>query len=39
MFPQTFLHLLINLALFWTWLGAVALIVLLIRDWKNGKLW
>ncbi len=39
MFSQTFLHGLIALALLWTAAGAVTLVVLLIRDFKNGKLW
>lgn len=39
MFPQTFLHILVYTALVWTALGALALILLLIIDWKRGKLW
>lgn len=39
MFSQTFLHFLILLALSWTAAGAVALIALLIRDYRQGKLW
>ncbi len=39
MFTQSFLHGLILLALFWTGLGALALIGLLIRDWIKGTLW
>lgn len=39
MFPQPVLQWLILIALIWTAGGAVALILLLVRDWKNGKLW
>jgi hypothetical protein len=39
MFPQSFLHALIMLALAWTASGALLLLVLLVRDWKRGKLW
>ncbi len=39
MFSQAFLHGLVLLALLWTGLGAVALVALLLRDHKNGKLW
>jgi len=39
MFSQTFLQFLILLALGWTAAGAVALIVLLVRDYLQGKLW
>lgn len=39
MFTQTFLAILIQVALLWTGLGAVTLIVMLIRDWRNGQLW
>ncbi len=39
MFTESLLHSLIVLALAWTALGALALIVLLIKDWKNGTLW
>lgn len=39
MFPQSFLHILITLALAWTGAGAVTLVVLLIRDLRRGRLW
>ena len=39
MFSESFLHVLIVTALLWTALGAMALIVLLFKDWKNGTLW
>lgn len=39
MFPQSFLQALILVALVWTALGALVLIVLLIRDWLRGTLW
>lgn len=39
MFSVTFLQVLIVTGLAWTGLGALALIVLLIRDWKRGELW
>ncbi len=39
MFSQAFIHGLVLLALTWTAAGAVALIALLLRDFKNGKLW
>lgn len=39
MFSQSFLHGLILLALAWTAIGALTLIVLLVRDWLQGKLW
>ena len=39
MFSPAFLHGLILLALIWTSAGALALIVLLVRDWLRGTLW
>lgn len=39
MFSSAFLQFLVYLGLAWTGLGALALIVLLIRDWKRGELW
>lgn len=39
MFSSTALLLLIVIALAWTALGALALIVLLCRDWKSKQLW
>lgn len=39
MFPESFLQFLVLLGLIWTGLGALALIVLLVRDWKRGELW
>ncbi len=39
MFSELFIHGLVLLALVWTAAGAVALLALLYRDYKNGKLW
>lgn len=39
MFSAGFLTFLVWLGLIWTALGALALILLLIRDWKRGELW
>lgn len=39
MFTTGFFQILILLGLVWTALGALALIVLLIKDWKRGELW
>lgn len=39
MFSPTFLHYLILTALVWTGAGALTLLVLLFKDWKNGTLW
>ena len=39
MFSQSFLQALIVLALVWTALGALTLIVLLVRDLKRRNLW
>lgn len=39
MFSAGFLNFLVYLGLIWTALGALTLIVLLVRDWKRGELW
>ena len=39
MFSSAFLQFLVCLGLVWTGLGALALVLLLIRDWKRGELW
>ncbi|GAA5482156.1 hypothetical protein Hsar01_01373 [Haloferula sargassicola] len=39
MFSATFLQILVYVGLTWTGLGALALVILLIRDWKRGELW
>jgi hypothetical protein len=39
MFSSGFLGFLVMLGLIWTALGAVVLVLLLIRDWKHGELW
>lgn len=39
MFSSAFLQILVYVGLAWTGLGALALILLLIRDWKRGELW
>lgn len=39
MFSESFFTILIATGLIWTGLGALALIVLLVRDWKKGNLW
>ncbi len=39
MFSEAFLQFLVLLGLIWTGLGALTLIILLIRDWKRGELW
>lgn len=39
MFTSTFLLVLISLGLVWTALGAITLVVLLIRDFKRNQLW
>lgn len=39
MFSATFLQLLVTAGLAWTTLGALTLVVLLLRDWKRGQLW
>lgn len=39
MFSEAFVSFLVHLGLIWTAAGALVLIILLIRDFKNGKLW
>ena len=39
MFSQTFFSVLITLALVLTGAGALTLLILWIRDMKNGKVW
>lgn len=39
MFSASFLQLIVFLAIVWTALGALLLLVLLYRDWKSGNLW
>lgn len=39
MFSLTFLRVLVTLALVWTALGGLVLIGLLIRDYRQNKLW
>lgn len=39
MFSSTFLFVLTIVALTWTGLGVITLLVLLFRDWKNKELW
>ena len=39
MFSPTFIHFLIVIALAWTGLGALSLLILLVRDWAKGTLW
>ena len=39
MFSTGFFEILILIGLTWTAAGAVALLVLLFRDWKRGELW
>lgn len=39
MFSETFLSSLILVALVWTGLGALTLLVLLFVDWVRGKVW
>lgn len=39
MFPEAFVHTLIWIGLIWTAAGAISLIVLLIRDFRQGNLW
>ena len=39
MFSQEFLLILAVVGLVWTGLGALVLISLLIKDWKNNNLW
>lgn len=39
MFSSQFLFWFIAIALIWTAMGALSLIVLLIKDWKKKQLW
>jgi len=39
MFSESFLKVLIVLALVWTALGAITLLTLLFRDFRNRNLW
>lgn len=39
MFSQAFLQFLVGLSLVWTGLGVLVLLGLLIRDYRQGKLW
>lgn len=39
MFSETFVAILIHLSLVWTGLGAIALLLLLARDFKNKNIW
>ncbi len=39
MFSEGFFYFLIVAGLIWTLLGAITLLVLLFRDWKDGNLW
>ena len=39
MFSDSFLHILVVVAIAWTALGVVILLGLLIRDWLKGNLW
>lgn len=39
MFSPLFLQSLVCIAIAWTAIGAVLLLVLLYRDWKSGNLW
>lgn len=39
MFSSGFLGFLVILGLIWTALGAVALVLLLIKDWQKNELW
>lgn len=39
MFSPTFLQVLVYVGIAWTALGALTLVLLLIRDWKRGELW
>lgn len=39
MFSSGFFTFLVVLGLIWTAAGAATLILLLIKDWKNGELW
>lgn len=39
MFSEPFVHFLVNLGLIWTGAGAILLLVLLVIDFKNGRIW
>jgi hypothetical protein len=39
LFPESFFHILVYGSLIWTGLGAVVLIILLLKDYKNKKIW
>jgi hypothetical protein len=39
MFSAEFLKLLVIVALTWTGIGALALLLMLFKDWKNKELW
>ena len=39
MFPSTFVKLLIHSALVGAGLGVATLLILILRDYRNGKLW
>lgn len=39
MFSSAFLLFIVVASLVWTAFGALALILLLVRDWKNEELW
>lgn len=39
MFPPALLQFIITTALIWTALGALALLLLLCKDWAKGTLW
>lgn len=39
LFSESFFHLLVYGALIWTGLGAAILIFLLLKDYKNKKIW
>jgi len=38
-FPEIFIRVLVYVALAWTVLGAVALLALLLKDFKDKNLW
>lgn len=39
MFSSPFFAITVAVSLAWTALGAVTLVLLLVRDWKNHELW
>lgn len=39
MFSSTFFYALVIMGLVWTALGALTLVILLVRDYKSGNLW